>query len=466
MQIMRWLVSLALLMSVAPAHGEQLRISTWNLDLRQNSDPAAAERHLNDIGAVLKTLNADVILLQGVRDSTTCERLVELLKPASYRVAVCSEFNNGTAVGAPQVAILSKTPAAAAWTGPWNAEGTVVPPGGYAFAAIPHAGSEIGFFCVQLKNNLTHQDIERDTQFNILKREISAGQLVREADSLERTLNRQPSGIVIGGSLYTDADEPLFVSENTLRILEGGGFKSAFHGLPRERRITSRSDGTLSAVTRDDLFVKSLDLLTPPHLLASGLSRHPPVTCDLTFAAASYSSARSAPGSFWRTWRIPAFVLWMVLVGAFVRSRLATRKRVDALATVSPRARWIRLTTAIAQESDPAIRREIESLRRRAEAAERRARQATDVMRGGMIPHLARLMNHRLFRGVASQRAHLLKTQQAGAEQVAELERRLAKIQASLQDRLGVYERRIRELENEVAAREQARSEPASALHE
>ena len=106
-----------------------------------------------------------------------------------------------------------------------------------------------------------------------------------------------------------------------------------------------------------------------------------------------------------------------------------------------------------------AARLQIQALEKRAAAAEQRARQATDLVREGLVPHLAHLMKNRLFRGVASQRAHLLLTQQAGASQVADLEQRLAKIQSQMQNRFGAYERRIAELEKEVMAKEQINRE-------
>src|SRR2546427_11882884 len=68
-------------------------------------------------------------------------------------------------------------------------------------------------------------------------------------------------------------------------------------------------------------------------------------------------------------------------------------------------------------------------------------------------------MEGRAFRGVFSQRAHLLLTQQAGASQVAELEQRLAKINSQMQNRFGAYERRIAELEKEVIAKERINRE-------
>ncbi len=106
-----------------------------------------------------------------------------------------------------------------------------------------------------------------------------------------------------------------------------------------------------------------------------------------------------------------------------------------------------------------AARAQIHSLEKRAAAAEQRARQATDLVRQGLVPHLARLMKDRLFRGVFSQRAQLLLTQQAGAAQVAQMEERLAKIQSQMQKRFVAYERRIAELENEVTAKERINRE-------
>jgi DNA-binding transcriptional MerR regulator len=50
-----------------------------------------------------------------------------------------------------------------------------------------------------------------------------------------------------------------------------------------------------------------------------------------------------------------------------------------------------------------------------------------------------------------SQRSSLLDTQERAAADVAELEERLAKIHAPLQERLRAYEQRIRDLERELA---------------
>ena len=83
--------------------------------------------------------------------------------------------------------------------------------------------------------------------------------------------------------------------------------------------------------------------------------------------------------------------------------------------------------------------------------AERRAAQANAVMRAGLLPHLALWLKSKLLRGLISERSHLLKIQQMAEEELAELDKRLAELQAPLQERLRCYEQRIVELENELA---------------
>jgi len=68
-----------------------------------------------------------------------------------------------------------------------------------------------------------------------------------------------------------------------------------------------------------------------------------------------------------------------------------------------------------------------------------------------LLPHLARLMMDKLVQKLVSQREHLLDTQQRAVADMAELEERLEKVHAPLQDRLRAYEQRIGDLEKELA---------------
>ena len=472
---MRRLIALLFLLGIGPIHAEPLRVTTWNLDFNPEARVSADTNRLTAIVSVLGPLNADVILLQDVPDRRTCEQIAELLGPSRYQVATCSTFADGKGHSVPQVAILTRKHVVSAWTEPWAPEGLIAPPGGMAFAAIRHGAGAVAVYSVQLKNNATVGDFDRDTQINILKRELAAAQLVRHAAAVVARMTNQPATVIIGGSFNTSPDEPQFVSENTLRLLDEAGFKSAFAGAPLKNRVTHRGGERYPDATFDYVFARSASFTGVPTITASDLSGHLPATCDLEFN--SPASAPAAPPAVIPPAQWPLVGLALgALAFALVLWWFTGRKRFYSPARASnPGVKGsLRLTDEPGSAEDDArpafpvpapnsttglTNSRIQSLEQRALAAEQRAARAQAVVRNGLVPYLARLMKDKLFRGMASQRAHLLKVQHAGAAQVAELEQRLAKIQMQLQNRVAAYERRIAELEKEVSAKEQANRE-------
>ncbi len=89
----------------------------------------------------------------------------------------------------------------------------------------------------------------------------------------------------------------------------------------------------------------------------------------------------------------------------------------------------------------------------RALQAEEQAAKAKAVVREGLLAQLARWMSDKMTRRLVEQRAELLSAHQKAAVEVAELEARLEKVQAPLQERLAAYESRIAELEKELLAK-------------
>jgi len=87
----------------------------------------------------------------------------------------------------------------------------------------------------------------------------------------------------------------------------------------------------------------------------------------------------------------------------------------------------------------------------RALSAERRAAQSAEVIRTGLLPHLAFWLKTKLVRGLMSERSHLLRIQQMAERELVELDKRLAQLQAPLEERLRCYEQRIIELEHQLA---------------
>jgi DNA-directed RNA polymerase subunit RPC12/RpoP len=76
-------------------------------------------------------------------------------------------------------------------------------------------------------------------------------------------------------------------------------------------------------------------------------------------------------------------------------------------------------------------------------------------VRASLIPHLARMMMNRLVQTLFAQRANLLDTQAEATHRMTELEERIAKAQVNMHKKLAVYEKRIGELEQQLAAKEE-----------
>lgn len=483
---MRRLIALLLpvALGLVEVRAAPLRITTWNLDFRPSTLAAPADaRRLAEIAATLESLNADVVLLQAVPDRETCERLAALLPGGHYQVAACSAFSDASGHKQAQLALLTRKPIVTSGWEPWKAEKSVAPPGGLAWIAIRHGTETALVCCVDLKDNPVVDDGDKETQLAILTRELAAGQLVRQARALAKELHPAPAAVLVGGSFNTDTDQPQFVSENTLRLLQDDGFVSAFHDMPASDRITRPAAGRGGDATADYLLARGAPFLGTPIIVPADRSGHLPVTADLVVplslpVAAAPVPAPPRPGSPWfRPWTLAAPAALALL---FLAWWFTSRKRFYQPARMAAAGSVRRLTLPGEADADPAEGPlsdqardpwedvlattgagdfQLRSLEQRALAAEERAAQAAELMRRGLIPHLARLMKDRLFRGVATQRAQLLAMQQAGALRVAELEQRLAAIQVQLQHRLGAYEKRIADLEKELAAKDQANRE-------
>ena len=269
----------------------QLRITTWNLSWFPDGSqrPAAPEvqaQRIQAVAEVLRKIDADVLLLQEVRDYEVCARLAEAIKPNTYSVVICSAFREpfvpGDGIGRQQVAILTKTPAVAAWTEKWKALGRVDPPRGFAFAWLKVNGEDYGVYCVHLKSNLVRGNDPAAGQKNILKREIATGQLVAHLKSTLATAIPSIKTVVIGGDFNTNVDEPGFANELTLTNLTAAGFTNCWRGVPLAERITHPKSGRYPGTTFDYLFVRGGKFTGAPRIAPAWSSDHQPVTVEVS----------------------------------------------------------------------------------------------------------------------------------------------------------------------------------------
>jgi hypothetical protein len=102
-------------------------------------------------------------------------------------------------------------------------------------------------------------------------------------------------------------------------------------------------------------------------------------------------------------------------------------------------------------EAPPNTQNDAQSWRRRAEDAERRAEQAKEALREGVIAHLGRWLKGKLAQRLVSDRTRLMESQQAAALKALAVDERLTRVEMQVQQRMQVYEQRIDELLKELA---------------
>jgi len=114
LQNMRLLIVAISFLFVWSAPAKELVVTTWNLQWfpsgssLRTSEYKETER-IRQAVAILKSIDADIVLLQEVRDFATCHRLAK--EVGSLKVAICSQFTEfGGKIGWQQIAILHFSP--------------------------------------------------------------------------------------------------------------------------------------------------------------------------------------------------------------------------------------------------------------------------------------------------------------------------------------------------------------------
>jgi hypothetical protein len=468
-----------LLLAVLPATAAPVRVTTWSLEAKVG----ATNDVIPDAATALKKLNPDVILLQRVPDWQSCNELAAALKPANYRVAICSSFRDARTgkLSREQTAILSKAPAYISWAEAWQGGGQDAVAGGFAFAAIHVGNKNVAFFCVEPDSGA--------------RGDVSA-QLLKHVGLLQDWTVNKVQGLLVAGNF--GAGEVT----NLPGQLAAAGFADALAALPEH--------GGLPEATSDYVFVREAGRALSATAAPESALAHSPVTVELDLNAAPVAApvktavaqksppvppaitnrvAESAPAAapaivpttvstntwwlaggalgallllavVWRTARRPVArraVLAPMKSGramenspAFPRGQVVVKQQPLTTATSGAATNADR-PTVINIDAAGATQTQSEHWQQRAQAAERRAEEATTALQTGLLPHLSRWLKEKFVHRLASDRAQLLETQRVAALKMLAVDERLAKVETELKQRYRVYERRIDELLKELA---------------
>jgi endonuclease/exonuclease/phosphatase family metal-dependent hydrolase len=509
------LASFMAVAQLAPAPAP-VRVVTWNL-LPRDKGTGIEDKTVAETARVLKELNPDVIVLEQVPDLLNCEDILQALKPSDYQVAVFSSFRDPQTgdLSRQQVAILSRAKASNPYWDTWQGDGpaAAAAPGGFASAVIHLENRNLGVFAVQLSDASTLDDHQRETVAQQAARESASRQLVQQLDALRDSTNAVQS-LVVAGDFNTTPDDPKLSREMTLLRLEHAGFANALDGVPSAKRITLPGNGNHPDATLDYVFNRDAGHFANVQVLPATLTLHNPVAADLVFetpaavavvaatptqpaapassggtppateAPAAQPEAAPSVAAFWQTlvgqigmenvWWLAGLLAGGVLftmIGFRLlarRTRTATKMAVTGglsrsgpgeVLIMAPAAQTGSATglMPVVHIQGPA-QMDTQAWKQRAEQAERRADQATDVVRRGLMGELSRWLRGGAARRLVSDRAQLLEAQRAATLKMQVVDERLTKVEQHIEQRTREYEKRIGELEAElVEAREENR---------
>jgi hypothetical protein len=515
-------VGLFCLLLASPCPAEPVRVTTWNLQFHRRATAGSGTNQipLPLAAATLKELNPDILLLQHVRDWQMCVDLVQALKPADYNVVVCSSLGEQGAPGHEQVAILAKERAYFSWFENWREQSPNKPGGGLAFAALRIGNQRVGVFSAEL--DIPSSILLGGPGRAADAQSTSARQLLEQVDSIRNWVTNRVQAFVIAGSLYPLRRDLPTPKTSALHLLEDAQFFDACQQVPVSLRPTEGPAGEQAGSTTDYIFAELPALVSHPQILPVSFAEHFPVTCDIEVdpaKIASLQAARAESPSAAQVSRVvqsdsvtpepapskpnapqlslldPQLLKWMaagagailaLTASILVLAKRNSRRNASALALVpsslqSSTSALPAYTVVVAPRSTTASVPEAPSIpssarpllhieppgvtetqsaawQERALAAERRAEQASAIVRRGLLPHLGQWLKHKLVRRLIADRTQLLHTQQAATLKALAVDERLARIEAQVHQQIQVYERRIEELTRELlAAKEENR---------
>jgi len=268
---------------VAETKSEALRVVAWNIEWFPGRSPRANQteerEHRAAIEAFLPTLNADILLLQEIRDREAAEFLA---KAAGLELHVASNLTRPDTDISQQLVIASRLPAIAGFAEVFTdiyEEPDTVPYRGFAFAALENPkGGTLLVYSVHLKSN------RGDASYNIPTREESARQVLKHVNEMkEQFKDRGPLAVIVGGDFNVLLNQEAMAHEKTLEIFKEAGFHWGWEGVPFEQRATWPGRGPYGAASFDHMFTWGLPeyTLRMKTLPSNRLSDHLPIILDM-----------------------------------------------------------------------------------------------------------------------------------------------------------------------------------------
>lgn len=441
-QFIIWLLAI-LIASVLPLDAQSLRIVTAQVDGVETAGAEMPAARLEELARVLRPVDADLIVVEGIPQRAQAATLAALLKPSSYQLAVFAAFTN-----AGSTTIFSKRQPFGARSAEWRATGQMELPGGFGFAGFRSGTNAFCFYVANLPGNGAVLNAAADPQA-ARRREIAAQYLVQHVQWLNSTLSNHLTSFCIVGDLVMDAQQARL--ENAGRILQQAGFGAWLAPL---------TPATDVEVPFTALLARGAMLRSAPAIVPQSTLKQPVCVYEINpggkpgaVASAEASGKRTAsamPG---------AAVLWIwtgVIVGVCALTLgiwwLLRRSAPSPAVFRSSDGSQLVLEVDEVTPLDDVPRAEAGGWRAMDE--EQRVEEKRAHARAGLLQHLQSLVRDRFVAWLSAQRGKLVESHDAGTRQVLELEERLQQIQGHFEEQIQNRDQRITELEREIQAKE------------
>lgn len=422
---------------LAESGAAPLKLITWNAQSLTNvADRASTmDARLNSAALHLQGHRPDVLLLQGVPDWTTAQKLATRLGP-EFKLVACSSLDEKESG---EVAVISRLESGLSWPDRWSPlEGTnaAIIPGGYALATLRFETQWIAVVSVEFP----------DTVGALKQRESAMRELLTLLASVGEWRTNRPGAFIFGGALNTDEEESARTAEQTLRLADAARFTSAFLAAPKSERLTVRGKTQHAATTADYLFADAGGFLAAAEVQPNILSDHamvavqwdpaatmplPPVLAAVG-AGGTGMAANQLMGLDLKWWvaGLGCFVVVMFLLVLFRRPQ-----PVFDASRALPSSRGANILFLSDSEK----------------AANQREDQLTERERRRLRPSMLGWLKEKFIGQLVSERQEMLDAQHLASEQAVELGRRVEKLQGQLFERIKTAERRVQDLEKELA---------------
>lgn len=444
-QWIAWCVVIAW-MSLVELHAQSLRIVTAQVDGLDAAGATEPSARLAEIADVLRPVDADLIVVEGVPQRAQAAQLATLLKPVSYQLAVFAAFTNTSST-----LILSKRPPFGARSAEWRATGQVELPGGFGFAGFRSGTNAFCFYVANFPGDGLAQLSASADPLLSRKRELAAQYLAHHVQWLSSTLSNHVTSFCIVGDLVVEPQSGRL--ENAGRILQQAGFGAWL------APVTLEAGSELPFTA---LLARGASLRSAPTVIPQNVLKLPVCVYEINPGGKPGSFTADGVGGKTAS-RTPAAVVFWVWAGVIVGVCALTVGIGWMVRRNSPGPAIFRsggdsqLVLEVDKVSMPgaeSLREEARRWQTRALDAEQRVEETTAHVRTGLLHHLQSLVRDRWVGWLAAQRGKLLASHHTGAEQVLELEERLQKIQGHFEEQIQNRDQRITELEREIQAKE------------